>query len=377
MTENLTNNTGVARVFLCGDVMTGRGIDQILQQPVDPELFEQYVQSALAYVELAEIANGPVPRMVAPEYVWGDAIAELDRRAPHARIINLETTATESSLPEPKGINYRMSPANFSCITSADIDCCVLANNHVLDWRAQGLLDTLAVLKRAGVKQAGAGHTADEAQAPAIVPVPHLNARILIFGMCTQSCGVPHYWRAEPDRPGVNLLEDLSGKTALELSRKIRSARQDEDIVIASIHWGGNWGYGVPKEHRAFAQTLIDDGEVDIVHGHSSHHAMGIEVYRGKLILYGCGDLLNDYEGIKGYEEYRPHLGLMYFAEVLPGQGLLCGLEMVPMRVRKFRLERATREDARWLDNVLDREGTAFSTHTNLDDENCLWLAWD
>jgi Putative enzyme of poly-gamma-glutamate biosynthesis (capsule formation) len=81
--------------------------------------------------------------------------------------------------------------------------------------------------------------------------------------------------------------------------------KQQGDIVVASIHWGGNWDYKVPREQREFAHKLIDEAGVDVIHGHSSHHIKGIEVYRGKLIMYGCSDLLNDYEGISGlYEDF-------------------------------------------------------------------------
>jgi len=84
------------RLFLCGDVMTGRGIDQILPHPCTPELHERYVKSAKDYVQLAEKANGPIPRRVSPSYIWGAALDEFRRSCPHVRIINLETSITHS-----------------------------------------------------------------------------------------------------------------------------------------------------------------------------------------------------------------------------------------------------------------------------------------
>jgi poly-gamma-glutamate capsule biosynthesis protein CapA/YwtB (metallophosphatase superfamily) len=86
-------------LFFCGDVMLGRGIDQILAHPGDPRLHEPVVRSAIEYVEFAEAANGPIPRVVAPDYIWGDALAELARAGPQARIINLETSVT-TSMPQ-------------------------------------------------------------------------------------------------------------------------------------------------------------------------------------------------------------------------------------------------------------------------------------
>ena len=148
----------VVTLFLCGDVMTGRGLDQVFPQSSDPRLHEPYVRSALQYVELAEAQNGPIPAPVDHAYPWGDALGELGRAAPDARIINLETSVTTSDRQwRGKGIHYRMHPANISCITAAGIDCCVLANNHVIDWGFDGLRETLEVLQTAGLETAGAG----------------------------------------------------------------------------------------------------------------------------------------------------------------------------------------------------------------------------
>ncbi len=156
------NATRAVTLFLCGDVMTGRGIDQILPHPSAPQLFEPYVHSALEYVELAERANGPIPRRVPSDYVWGDALAELARVRPDARIVNLETAVTVSEDAVPgKGIHYRMNPANAACLGAAALDCCVLANNHVLDWGRAGLVETLATLRAAGLRSAGAGAEAN------------------------------------------------------------------------------------------------------------------------------------------------------------------------------------------------------------------------
>ena len=154
-------------LFLCGDVMTGRGIDQILRHPSKPDLYEPYMRSALGYVELAERATGPIARPVDWSYIWGDALSELDRVRPGARIVNLETALTASNDAWPgKGIHYRMHPANVGCLAAARLDCCSLANNHVMDWGRSGLLETLATLRGVGIRTAGAGGDADQAAAP-------------------------------------------------------------------------------------------------------------------------------------------------------------------------------------------------------------------
>jgi len=338
------------KLFLSGDVMTGRGVDQIMRSPCDPAIDEPWMKSALDYVLLAERSSGAIPRGVEPAYVWGDALAELERERPDARIVNLETAVTRSDARAAKGINYRMSPENAGCLAAAKIDCCVLANNHVLDWGRPGLAETLDTLHGLGVRTAGAGRDAASAAAPARV-----GENLLVFAYGLDSAGVPEDWAAGEATAGVSWLPDLSRQSADALVDRLLPLKRTGDIAVVSVHWGPNWGYGVSHRQRSFARRLIDAGAADLVHGHSSHHPLAIELYRERLILYGCGDLLNDYEGISGHEEFRPQLALMYFP-TLAGDGRLAALTLKPMRVRRFRLERAGEDDAQWLAMVLGRE---------------------
>ncbi|QIA24133.1 CapA family protein [Mesorhizobium sp. AA22] len=362
-----------AKLFLCGDVMLGRGIDQILANPGDPHLYERYVRSAATYVELAERINGPIPRKVDDTYVWGDALAELDREAPDARIINLETSITTSLSLAPKGINYKMNPANIGCLAAARVSCCVLANNHVLDWDEPGLVETLDTLRHARLACAGAGLDADEAAAPAAIELTG-GGRVLVIGFALETSGVPASWAAGAYKPGVNLLADVSARSLSQIARSVEAMKQPGDLAVASIHWGGNWGYEVPTEERALAHALIDVAGFDVVHGHSSHHPKPIEIHDGRLILYGCGDFLTDYEGITGYKIFRGGLVLMYLPRLAMPEGRLLSLELVPFELRKFRLNRASPEDVAWLAAVLERESSPFGTHVALD--NRLTVLW-
>ncbi|MEX2148464.1 MAG: CapA family protein [Candidatus Rokuibacteriota bacterium] len=361
-------------VFLCGDVMTGRGVDQILMCPGAPEIEEPDVRDARDYVALAERAGGPIPRPAGAAYIWGDALAELERIAPGARIVNLETSVTRSGRPEPKGINYRMHPANVACLTAARIDVCALANNHVLDYGAAGLEETLATLAAAGIKTAGAGRHRTEAQRPAIVDGPR-GRRVIVFSCGTATSGIPPSWRATDERPGVDVLTDLSDATADEVVERARRVKRPGDVVITSIHWGSNWGYAVPRAHVRFAHRLIDGG-VDIVHGHSSHHPRPLEVYRNKLVLYGCGDFIDDYEGIGGYEGFRDDLVLMYFPTVDGRTGDLAGLRMAPMRIQRMQLHRASPAEAEWLRARLADSSDAFGSRIDAAADGGLVLRW-
>jgi poly-gamma-glutamate capsule biosynthesis protein CapA/YwtB (metallophosphatase superfamily) len=369
------NQTEPIRMFLCGDVMTGRGIDQILPHPGDPSLYESYIRDARDYARLAEIAHGSIPRPVDFAYIWGDALGEIERAGTDVRIINLETAITQSENYWPdKPVLYRMHPRNIGCLTAACVSCCALANNHLLDWGEEGLLETLRTLDAAGIAHAGAGRDAAEAASPAALDAPG-KGRALVFSLGSPTSGVPWEWSATGDRPGVNLLEDLSEETARRVANRMLKGTRPGDVVVASIHWGGNWGYHVPDEQISFAHRLIDEG-VSIVHGHSSHHVKTIEVYRGRLILYGCGDFLTDYEGISGYEQFRGDLTLMYLVEVDPRQGQLLKARMVPMQVRRFRLNRASDEDSQWLCDLLNRLGALIDTRAHLESDHSLTLQW-
>jgi poly-gamma-glutamate synthesis protein (capsule biosynthesis protein) len=361
-------------LFLCGDVMTGRGVDQLFPQPLDPSLHEPYVQDARYYVELADRAHGPIPRPVSEDYTWGDALMEWDRVRPDARIVNLETAITTSDrFWKGKEVHYRMSPRNVGCLKAAKIDCCVLANNHLLDWGYAGLTETLQTLQQAGIKTAGAGQNQAEAEAPAILELG-TKGRVLIFSFGSETSGIPPAWAAGDGRPGVNLLPDLSNTSLHRIRDLIGQHRRQNDVVVASLHWGGNWGYAIPPEQRSFAQQLIAVAGFDLVHGHSSHHVKGIEVYRHRLILYGCGDFVTDYEGISGYEQFRGDLALMYFATVEVASGRLTRLDMTPLQARQMRLHRTSAADAAWLRDVLDREGKLLSTAVSCADNDTLTL---
>ena len=456
------------RIFMCGDVMLGRGIDQVLSHPSHHIIHEDLCHSALDYVALAEERNGTIEKPLSPLTMWGAAIREIEKMRPDVRIINLETSITTSSIYEPKGINYRMHPDNIGSLAPIGPDVICLANNHVLDFGEQGLIETLNVLHRNNFATAGAGAMNSEACRPAVihlnemesggkgktssglrkaewegmaieyheegsksgdgerekrswtdqgedriggcqigitVPVGGLSEgklkhkgqsknlsalrrsdldpysgsmqaelkapregaeslapRILVFACCERGSGVPEEWSAGPRKPGVWIISLGRPRSQLALIETIRGYHQENDIIIVSIHWGSNWGYHVHDSYRQFAHNLIDSGLVSIVHGHSSHHPRPIEIYCGRLILHGCGDFINNYEGIQNpfYEMYRDDLPVMYFADIDRKSGHLRGLLLVPLKISQFRLHEASTTEGQWVASTLERESKAF-----------------
>lgn len=364
------------RLLLAGDVMTGRAIDQVLPQPCAPVLYESWVRDARDYIRLAERVNGPVPAPVDLCYIWGEALAEMDRLQPHLRIVNLETAVTSRAEAWPgKRIHYRMHPANVGCLSEACLDACTLANNHVLDWGHAGLLDTLESLAGAGIRMAGAGHDRGHAWQPARLPLP-AGGCVLLFGVAAASSGVPADWAAQADRPGVAWLDEISAGSAREVAAIVEQERGPDDLVVVSVHWGGNWGFAIPDAHRAFAHALIDLGAANVIHGHSSHHPLPIEVYRGRPILYGCGDLINDYEGIGTVHDLRSDVGCLY-ALTLDRRGELQQLEMVALQLRRFRLEHADTAALGWLQQAWDAHGRRFGSRLEAHSGGRFTLQWD
>jgi len=168
-------------LWLAGDVMTGRGIDQVMAHPCSPELYEGWVRDAREYVKLAEKVHG------------------------------------------------RMNPSHVHALKAAHLDVCSLANNHVLDWGIDGLRETLSALQAAGLHTAGAGQNRKAAEAPAMWRSPQ-GGRWLVFAWASADSGVPHSWQAMAQQPGIR---PCSTPTAL------RSKHSSKLRPMPNGHWSG------------------------------------------------------------------------------------------------------------------------------------------
>jgi poly-gamma-glutamate synthesis protein (capsule biosynthesis protein) len=111
-----------------------------------------------------------------------------------------------------------------------------------------------------------------------------------------------------------------------------------------------------------------------VIHGHSSHHPRPVEVYRGRLVLYGCGDAINDYEGVSGHEESRGDLRPLYFASLAADTGQLAALQIVATQARKMRLRRAGTADSQWMQAILQRISHPFGSRIRHQPDGVLTL---
>jgi poly-gamma-glutamate capsule biosynthesis protein CapA/YwtB (metallophosphatase superfamily) len=295
-----------------GDVMLGRLVDQLFPQHVTPWTARD---SDEARILASFRARHPHLHHYGAERPWASTLPLF--RSADLNLINLETAATTHDTPWPhKAFNYRMHPANVSpVLRAACIDFVSLANNHTLDFGPEGLVETVRALQGATVAFAGAGETTPEAVRPAVLQLPRpppatpkgIAAPPAHAIHVYAAADHPHDWAGVPT---FNLiLHPSSPATRRRLHTMLvpddgrddraaassRSTAPPPSLKIFSVHWGPNYAWRPDDEIRALAHFLVDECGVDIVHGHSSHHVQGVERYRGGLLLYGCGDLVDDY----------------------------------------------------------------------------------
>ncbi|KAG3088498.1 hypothetical protein PI124_g15323 [Phytophthora idaei] len=202
----------------------------------------------------------------------------------------------------------------------------------------------------------GIGTSILEAAKAARIELPsHKGRHVNCIAVSTVCSGTPPSWRATSTQSGMVVLPAIESSTAVqkgvEATASVLHANDLKwphrgDLLVLSIHWGPNWAY---REHddtqeqtfrREYAHRVIDELGVDLVYGHSSHHIRGMELYRGKLIVYGAGDLVND------YEVYNT-LGALFFVDV--NGGTLSQLCLVPTFMNRLSLQRVKKQSyERW-----------------------------
>ena len=316
-----------------GDVMLGRLIDQLMPEHVTNKQDERVVKTFIeAHPKFLLKGN------YTPSSPWGTALRLL--HCSTLACINLETAVTTAPTPWPnKVFNYRMHPANLGPILHAGgIDYASLANNHTLDFGTEGLTETVQTLQSAKIACAGAGETADDARKPAVLHLPRASEPIE-QGQQRHTVHIysaadhPHVWTSVP---GFNLFVYTRNTRAQLREMFVGAETTKPALKVFSVHWGPNYAWRPDARVTSLAHFLVDECGVDIVHGHSSHHVQGVEVYRGKLIIYGCGDFVDDYALNR---EYRNDLGALWRVVVRErsGGGLaLERLEIFPTRVERF-----------------------------------------
>ena len=314
------------KIALTGDVMLGRLVDQYVVQ------------------------NPSVP----PEALWGDVLPLL--LSADCRVINLESVISSHGTkwhPTSKAFHFRAQPRALEFLRRAQIDGVTLANNHVLDYGADALVDCLKLLDGAKIQRAGAGATLEEALAPAVFSLPQGSVAIMAL-----TDNEPE-WEASNTRPGVNyvsyddegLLEPYRSRIALALSH----ARRRSDLVIVSAHVGPNWG-DPSRAMQTVARDLVDMG-ADLYWGHSNHTPQGIELYKGRAILYSTGDFVDDY---MVDNDERNDLSFLFMLEV--EENRVSRIVLHPTAIEDRAVRRANENEWMFLAGTMQTKCKAFGT---------------
>ncbi|MCI0664825.1 MAG: CapA family protein [Acidobacteria bacterium] len=289
-------------IALTGDVMLGRGVDEAI-------------------------------RRFGPLYPWGNLLSEL--KSFGLTIVNLECVISGKGQPWsrwPKVFHFRANPRAIDTLQLAKIDCCVLANNHVLDYEEEALIEMLDLLRQAGIAYAGAGRNLDEAMRPVILE--KAGAKIGVVAFTDNESG----WCASETAPGTNWievsLEEISFKPVRVAIDSARAA--GAEVVIFSIHWGPNMIERPSALFRKFAHAVMDAG-ADVYHGHSAHLMQGIEIYKGRPIIYDAGDFVDDYAVDP---RLRNDFGVLF--RLLVDRNKVVQIELIPVFISNYQVNLAS-----------------------------------
>lgn len=209
--------------------------------------------------------------------------------------------------------NLRAAPLNVKGLAVGRFRAMGLANNHNMDFGADGLLQTIELLDEAGIAHSGGGHNLEEARKPALVEQNGTKVAFLSY----TSIYLPVGYAAEKERPGLATLKIHTSYQAPEnilyqpgqppiiitipdpaemgmLLADIRRAKEIADIVVLCPHWGVSSGYGRVVGYQKMVGRAAIDAGVDMVMGSHPHRLLGMEMYKGKLICYSLGNFILD-----------------------------------------------------------------------------------
>jgi len=314
------------KIALTGDIMLGRLVDQYVIQN----------------------------RSVRPEALWSDVLPIM--LAADCRLINLECVISNQGEvwhPTTKTFHFRAHPRAVDFLQAAKIDGVTLANNHVLDYGPDALLDCLNLLDRAGIKRTGAGVNLEQALAPALLGLPQ--GRVAVVALTDNE---PE-WEAISTKVGINYVayndRGLKEPYRSRVAQVLFSARRQADLVIVSAHVGPNWG-APSRSMQALAHDIIDLG-ADLYWGHSNHTPQGIECYKGKAILYSTGDFIDDYMVDK---DERNDLSFLFMLEA--ERGRIARIRLYPTRIEDLGVRLANEQEWQFLTRTMQAKCKAFGT---------------
>jgi poly-gamma-glutamate capsule biosynthesis protein CapA/YwtB (metallophosphatase superfamily) len=235
---------------------------------------------------------------------------------------NLESPISDRGKPlANKRYTFRALPFTAASLTDGGVNLVSLANNHILDYGREALLDTLDILDGHGIHHAGAGRNREEAHAGTILEVKGYKVGLLAY---TDDYAIPvawrRFWQAGPDTPGAALLHDRQ-----KIRDDIRRLRSQVDVLLVSFHWGIEYTYNLTAGQRELGRLALDAG-ADMVLGHHPHVPQGVELYQGKPLVYSLGNFVfYPFQNAKTHDtlilEATFHQGRFTAVSLLPARG--------------------------------------------------------
>jgi len=224
-----------------------------------------------------------------------------------------------------KGIWLRASPDKADLLKEGGFSLVSLANNHILDYGNDALLDTISFLDEKEIGHVGAGKDIEAAREPEIFKKGDTSIGFLAYNEFSY-----YFWSYKEKRKFL-AEKDLPGTAPMDLSpliEDVKKLKSSVDMVAVSLHWGIEESNNETQEQRRIAHALIDAG-ADIIIGHHPHVIQGLEIYKNRPILYSLGNYIFD------QNDENNKQGMVAEIEILKGE--LQALSLYPLYVKDKR----------------------------------------
>ncbi|WP_030238350.1 CapA family protein [Streptomyces sp. NRRL S-350] len=199
-------------------------------------------------------------------------------------VLNLETAITGRGAPEPKTYTFRTSPKALSVLKDSGVDVVSMANNHAVDFGADGLTDTLAAKDSAPIPVVGVGHDAKEAYAPYVTTVRGVKVAVVAASQVEDLTN--QKWRAGANKPGIASALDVPA-----LVKAVEAAKQQSPVVLVYLHWGDEGKACPTTAQTTIAKKLAGAGATAVVGTHA-HTMVGSGMLGATYVGYGFGNFL-------------------------------------------------------------------------------------
>lgn len=242
---------------------------------------------------------------------------------------NLEGPVSVRGKKVEKAYSFRFDPGLLDGLKNTGFNMYSLANNHMLDYGGEALLDTVALMEQQDYFYAGAGKNRKEAVSARFKEVNGIKFAFI--------ANVDFYMDGWKNKVNGSLPQPFDRRELSELTGEIEKAKKQADFVIVSFHWGEEYANFPNERQKKIAHACVDSG-ADLILGHHPHVMQGIEKYKGKLIFYSLGNFIFD-------QRFPRTKEAMVFSCDFTKEGI-SNAYLLPVRITKGRPDFASGEDA-------------------------------